>query len=105
VLTFTGSFNGSLSATGGQLTGTFSGPTTRSVQLGSYDYSVNLGNFVPPPDPSGKFPGLFLASITAQAPTPQKLPEPGTLALAGAGALLVTLTSRRRPRRRRASDV
>jgi hypothetical protein len=94
VLSFTGSFNGTLSAAGGQLAGTFSGPTARSLSLGSFDYSVTLGSYVPPPDASGRFPGLFLASIMAQ--TPQKLPEPGSLTLAAAGTALLALASRRR---------
>jgi hypothetical protein len=97
VLNFTGSFNGTLSATGGQLSATFSGSMSNSLHLGNYNYSVTMSPYVPPPDASGRFPGLFLASIAAQAP--QKLPEPGSLVLAGAGAVLLTLSSRRRPRR------
>lgn len=92
-LTFTGTLTGT--ARGGatpqaNINNTFDNPQTQSITLGGVEYVVTIGPYVPPgPQGSGQR-GSIGAHVTA-------IPEPGSLALLGAGALpLVGLLRRRK---------
>ena len=78
-LTFSGVFNGTLTATSSNLTNTFTGDLTQSIVLGNYRYTATIGPFVPPGPPNSTSLGTI--SAFAQV-TVETVPEPGALLLA-----------------------
>ena len=79
-LTFAGAFNGTVSSKSAIIMNTFTGPQTRSVQLGNHLYTVQVGPFAPPGPPTANIAG----SISALANVSVKdVPEPSTFVLSG----------------------
>jgi hypothetical protein len=84
-----------------QLTNTFTGPTTQSLSLGGHTYTVTLGAFVEPGNPTiysngtvvqaGGAPGEIDAFVTVS-----DSPEPASLALLGSAAAAGFFARRRR---------
>jgi hypothetical protein len=90
-VTFTGVFNGTLTALSANITNTFTGPQVQVLQLGSNTYTITMGTYSPPPPPGAVNAGAIsaYAQVTVQSGTgvPQ-LPEPSALVLAGLGLSL-----------------
>jgi hypothetical protein len=101
-LTFTGRFDGTLTAESANLRATFTGRTTQALVLGDHLYRVSIGPYTPPGPPRATNAGSIgaHARVTAQSIFPT-LPEPGTLALACLGACGLGLAYRRRARPQR----
>jgi hypothetical protein len=81
-VTFTGEFNGTLTAESSNIKNTFVGQTTQTLVLGDHLYTVTIGPYTPP-GPTG---ALNVGSIAARAEvsvsTIFHLPEPSSGALA-----------------------
>jgi hypothetical protein len=99
-LTFTGQFDGTLTADSANLRATFTGQTAQALVLGDNLYQVTIGPYTPPGSPKGSNAGSIgaQARVTVQSIF-HTLPEPGALALAGLGASCLALARRRRRRR------
>jgi hypothetical protein len=106
-LTFTGVFNGDLTALSANITNSFTGPQTQVLQLGANTYTVTMGSYTPPPPPGAFNAGAIsaYAQVSVQSTGDgggSQAPEPSTLALAGLGLSLSggALWRRRRDGRR-----
>jgi hypothetical protein len=101
-VTFTGVFNGTLTALSSNITNTFTGPQVQVLQLGSNSYTITMGNYTPPPPPGAVNAGAIsaYAQVAVQSGTqgPPPLPEPSTLVLAGLGLSLAGGAAWRRKR-------
>jgi hypothetical protein len=86
-LTFTGTLNGTVSATSTNLTTTFGSPLVQSLLLGKDLYTVSLNL---PPGPSSTLGGIG-AHVVVESAQVKNSPEPAGLVLAGLGAPLVAL--------------
>jgi hypothetical protein len=89
-LTFSGVFNGTVSAESSHITTAFNAPTTKSIVLGGNTYTVTFGPFTPPGPPSasnaGSISATALVSVTnGSGGGTNNSPEPATLTLAGLG--------------------
>jgi hypothetical protein len=97
-LTFTGVFNGTISAQNSNITNTFTGPATQKLLLGHHLYTVTIGQFTPPAPPGSVNSGSI--SATAQVsvnPVPvSQTPEPSGVVLAGLGLSCLGLVSWRK---------
>jgi hypothetical protein len=82
-LTFSGLFNGMLTATQTQVANTFTGPTSKAVHLGHHWYTVTLSGYVPPT-------ALKMGKIEANV-TVRNNPEPSALVLAVLGSISLGL--------------
>ena len=91
-VTFTGVFNGTLTALSSNITNTFTGPRVQVLQLGGNVYTISMGTYSPPPPPGAVNAGAIsaYAQVTVQSGTTGvlQLPEPSALALAGLGLSL-----------------
>lgn len=103
-LTFTGVLNGKLTARSANIRNTFTGETTQTVNLGGNIYTVTMNSYVPPANPGAGNSGAIGAHATVTVITLEQLPEPGTLALAAGGAVLLAAFRRRRKQRYQASS-
>ena len=88
LLTFNGTFSGTLSTTSANITTTFLDPVTQTIQLGQHDYTVSLNSFVAPgiqADPTAGSIGAHVSITDANGGGVgvQSVPEPTTLLLAG----------------------
>jgi hypothetical protein len=104
-LTFGGALSGTLGRTN-DVTNTFSGATTKSINLGGNEYTVGLGLFVPPLPGT---PGSLGANVTvvpgpgsSPSPPANDVPEPTSLVLAGLGLSALGLNCWRRRRQAQA---
>jgi hypothetical protein len=96
-LSFTGEFNGTLTADSSNISNTFVGATTQSLVLGNHLYTVTIG----PYDPPGPTGAVNSGSISARAEVTVSifhLPEPssGVLAFLGVSCGLAFIRRRRR---------
>jgi hypothetical protein len=97
-LTFSGQFNGTLSATTASISNTFLSPSSQSIVLGQDDYTVTLNSYLAPNQPNSTTFGYIQADVTITPATGstntgngntgnsggvQAVPEPSTLLLAG----------------------
>lgn len=109
-LTFTGTVNGSLTATASSLTADLDGPLTRALTLGAFVYEVTIDPAsvsVPAPVSPPALLGAFVrvSELRPDVPVTQT-PEPAGLLLAGVGLSLTALSAARsRLARRRAAGV
>jgi hypothetical protein len=95
-LTFTGAFDGDLSATSGAGLGvTPNGTAGGTLTLGSHLYTVSLGPYVAPPYPATSFPGVLVADVRPS--NVQPAPGPSGLVLGGLALPLLGLAARRQP--------
>jgi hypothetical protein len=83
-LTFSGEFNGTVSAKSSKITNTFTGLTTQSIHLGAHTYTVTIGPFSPPGPPTASKSGAIsaFAQVTVDG---GQTPEPSTMVLASLG--------------------
>jgi hypothetical protein len=101
-LTFSGAFDGTLSPTSAKISNTFTGLQTQQLILGSNQYTVTIGPYLPPGPPGATLPGGIGASVSVAnlgngGVDGGKAPEPSSLLLAGlGGAALMALRFRRR---------
>jgi hypothetical protein len=99
-LTFTGKFNGSVTALSSNLKNTFTGLITQTLILGDDKYTVTIGPFVPPGPPGSSSSGSIGAHATVKVETIIKdVPEPSTLILAVAAMPLLGVAAWRRVRK------
>jgi hypothetical protein len=98
-LTFTLNLDGGLSKSGQTISVTFSSAEQVTGVLGTHVYHVQLTSYTAPPFyPTNPFvPGVVLATVTS-VNKPEKLPEPGTLLLAGLALPTLGLAGWRRRR-------
>jgi hypothetical protein len=94
-LTFTGQFDGTLTAASANIQNTFLGPSTQTVVLGDHLYTVTLDHYSPPGPTGAVNSGSISAHASITVGTVFQQPEPSALALAGLGAGLLALTRRR----------
>jgi hypothetical protein len=97
-LTFTGQFDGTLTAASANIQNTFLGPTTQTVVLGDHLYTVTLDHYSPPGPTGAVNSGSISAHASITVATVFQQPEPDALLLAGLGAGLLALRRRRRLR-------
>lgn len=97
-VTFTGQFNGTLTALSALIQNTFTGPTTQTLVLGNDQYVVTIGPYAPPGPASGTSTGAIsaFAQVSVKPVTIQDVPEPSTLILMGCAAPLAGLALWRR---------
>jgi hypothetical protein len=100
VLTFTGEFNGTLTAGSANIKNSFLGQTTQELVLGDHLYTVKIGPYTPPGPPTETNSGSIAARADVTVSTIFHQPEPGSgvLAVLGAGGLML-LRRRLRPSR------
>jgi hypothetical protein len=98
-VTFTGEFNGTLSANNSNVTNTFIGPTTQTLLLGEHLYTVTIGPFVAPGPTGADASGSIGARAEVRVSTIFHTPEPSSCLLALVGMAGVAFA---RPRRRSA---
>jgi len=98
-LTFTGEFNGTLTAESSNIANTFVGATTQSLTLGNHLYTVTIGPFDPPGPTGAVNSGSISARAEVTVSTIFQLPEPssGMLAFLGASCGLALIRRRRVP--------
>jgi hypothetical protein len=82
-LTFTGQFDGTLSALSSNIKNTFTGQTTQTLVLGTNRYTARIGSYAPPGPTNSTNAGSISAHATVTVdPIIQDVPEPSTLLLA-----------------------
>ena len=91
-LNFSGVFDGTVSAHSANITSTFTGPISQSIQLGEALYTVTLPYYTPPGPPTSATDAV--GSISAHV-TVEMLPEPQSLFLGGFGVMLIGLLWKR----------
>jgi hypothetical protein len=109
-LTFSGFFNGTISATSSNVAFTPTAPLTQTVKLGTNTYTINLGNYSPPGPPDASNAGSISAHVGVnEIPTGgggggggnNQAPEPSTLLLSCLGLAGTGLAGWRKWRQRR----
>jgi hypothetical protein len=96
---FNGVFNGTVTATSSNITNTFVGPTTATLDLGNNEYVIDLTAFTPPGPTGSLNAGAIGAHATVTVETIHPVadsPEPSTLLLASLAVPLAFLRLRRR---------
>jgi hypothetical protein len=108
-LTFSGFFNGTISATSSNVAFTATAPLTQTVKLGTNTYTINLGNYSPPGPPDASNAGSISAHVGVNEIVVtggggggnNNAPEPSTLLLSCLGLAGTGLAGYRRWRQRR----
>jgi hypothetical protein len=96
-LTFTGLFDGTLTALSANIKNTFTGQTTQTLVLGDNQYTATLGSYAPPgPSTSSNAGSISAHAIVTVDSLVQDVPEPNSLALALLAAPAVFVFWRRR---------
>jgi hypothetical protein len=93
---FTGEFNGTLTANSSNLTNTFVGPTTQSIQLGDHLYTVTIGPYAAPGPTGASNSGSIAARADVSISTILQLSEPSSGLLILLGVPVLSLWRRRR---------
>lgn len=110
-LTFSGFFNGTISATSANVHFIATAPLVRTVKLGANTYTVNLGSYSPPGPPAASNAGSISANVAVNEIThgggggggTQHAPEPSTLLLSCLGLSSLGLAGWRKWWQRRES--
>jgi hypothetical protein len=97
-VSFTGEFNGTLTAESTNITNTFVGATTQSLVLGNNQYTVTIGPFTAPGPTGAVNSGSIAARAEVKVSPVISSPEPSSclLALLGAGCGVTAFVRRRR---------
>jgi hypothetical protein len=96
-VSFTGEFNGSLTADSTNLTNTFTGATTASLVLGNNQYTVTIGPYTAPGPTGAVNYGSIAARADVKVSPLISLPEPSSCLLALlAGCYGLSFVRRRR---------
>jgi hypothetical protein len=97
-VSFTGEFNGTLTAESTNITNTFVGATTQSLVLGTNQYTVTIGPFSAPGPPGAVNSGSIAARAEVKVSPLISSPEPSSclLALLGVGGGAAAFVRRRR---------
>lgn len=97
-ISFTGEFNGTLTADSSNIKNTFVGPTTQTLTLGNHLYTVSIGPYGPPGPTGAVNSGSIAARAEVTVSTIFQTPEPtsGFLALVGGAFVPLVRTGRRR---------
>jgi hypothetical protein len=97
-LSFTGEFNGALTADSTNLTNTFTGATTQSLVLGNNVYTVTIGPYTSPGPTGAVNSGSIAARAEVKVSPVIASPEPssGLLAMLGVVGCGLALVRRRR---------
>jgi len=84
-LSFSGHFDGTLTATSANISNTFTGQLTQNVVLGANLYTTTIGAYTSPGPPGASNSGSISAhaEVTVQPMPIIATPEPSTLALSG----------------------
>jgi len=105
-LTFTGKLSGKFSADSANVSNMFGPNSSQTVQLGGYNFSVELIAYTPPGPPSQANAGSFAAHVTISAITPNSTtPEPSTILLSSLGLSLLGGAAWRKRRKTQAEVV
>jgi hypothetical protein len=97
-LSFSGEFNGTLTANSSNITNTFTGATTQTLTLGNHLYTVTIGPYAAPGPTGAVNSGSIAARAEVTVSTIFQTPEPTSCVLALVGSVCATFL---RPRRRR----
>jgi hypothetical protein len=100
-VSFSGVFNGKVSANSSDLAFTLTTPKSVTVTLGNDTYTVSFIRYSPPGPPSAQNTGSMSAHVSVSSPTSPSSPEPSSALLACLGGSFVGLVSWRRWARRR----
>jgi hypothetical protein len=86
-LSFTGEFNGTMTAKKSLISNTFTGPVTQTAVLGGNTYTVTINSFTPPSPPTATQKGAISAivKVSQDVGGGGQTPEPSGLVLAGLG--------------------
>lgn len=91
--TFGGQLSGTLWRTGSSLSNRFTGPTSRSAELGGHTYVIALDRFTPPGGYGDPAAGTITARVSLEESSVEPpvggvvgTPEPGTIVLGGVAA-------------------
>jgi hypothetical protein len=107
-LSFTGVFNGTLTASNSNITTLFGPNSTLQVNLGGHTYIVSLSSYAPPGPPSAVNAGSITAHVSVDEPhgPPPGTPEPSSLVLSSLGlSLLGVMGWRKRQRNRKVTAL
>jgi hypothetical protein len=86
---FTGMFNGTLSQGAAKLFEMPTSPTTMTKAVGAHIYTVTVGPYVPPGNPTSGTKGSLGATATIKVtPVVTSVPEPSALVLAACGTVM-----------------
>ena len=97
-LSFTGEFNGTLTADSSNIANTFVGAMTQTLQLGDHLYTVTIGPYGPPGPTGASNSGSIAGRAEVTVSTIFQLPEPSSVLLAFLGASCSLAFVRRRRR-------
>ncbi len=84
-VSFTGEFNGTLTANSSNIANTFTGQTTRTLTLGDHLYTVTIGPYTAPGPTGAVNSGSIAARAEVTISTIFHLPEPSSFVLAVLG--------------------
>ena len=101
-MTFTGQLDGKVTAESSNLRNTFTGPTTQTLVLGTTRYTATIGPYPPPSPPGAVNVGSISARVTMKVEDVVTAPEPGGIALASLGLMLLGAARARKRLRREA---
>jgi PEP-CTERM motif len=102
VFSFTGVFNGTLTALATQIDNSFTSPSTLSYKIGDNFYTVVMGPYAWPDVPNSTLVGAISAQVlVGTSAMPNTVPEPSTLLLSAVGLSLGGMHWLRRGRQRK----
>ncbi len=99
-VTFAGKISGTLSKHSADLSNAYIGDTTKTLDLGNYQYSVTIGAMSPPGPPGSSTQGSIAADVVVSGLHGEEAPEPSALVLSCLGGVGVLGFSGQRLRRR-----
>lgn len=95
-LTFTGQLDGTLTFGSSNISNTFTGDTTQTLQLGNTEFTVTINTYSPPGPPNSSFAGSIGARALVDVSEVHRAPEPSSLLLSFVGLSFLGLARYRR---------